>query len=88
MQLKKTEINECWRVCARLGEISKWFRGPACSGGLCSTCAKAAFHKVDDIAAGSTDRADTQAGRQASWQGAHIHRQELGYHSVQSDTLP
>ena len=26
---------------------------------------KATFHKVDDIAVGSTERADTQAGRQA-----------------------
>ena len=64
--------------------IHLWLQHPSTRQG----CAKAAFLKADDIAAESTDRADTQAGRQASRQEAHIHRQELGYHSVKSDTSP
>ena len=41
--------------------VHPWLQHPSTQQG----CAKAAFHKVDDIAVGSTDRADTQADRQA-----------------------
>ena len=41
--------------------VHPWLQHPSTQQG----CAKAAFHKVDDIAVGSTERADTQAGRQA-----------------------
>ena len=42
--------------------VHPWLQHPSTQQG----CAKVAFHKVDDIAVGSTERADTQAGRQAA----------------------
>ena len=42
--------------------VHPWLQHPSTQQG----CAKAAFHKVDDIAVGSAERADTQQeGRQA-----------------------